>query len=103
VSEGAPATPLEPPRRRPVLLDGLVAFEALLYGAVALLLAAAAALVLAGTVDELARGISRGQGAVDIAVGVLDRILELGLLGFLALALALAVPLVRSRRTGADT
>ena len=41
------------------LLRGLVGFEALLYGAVALLLAAAAVLVLVGTVHELAHAISR--------------------------------------------
>jgi uncharacterized membrane protein (DUF373 family) len=47
----------------------------LLYGAVALLLAAAAVLVLAGTVHELFHGVSSGLGAVDTAVVVLDRIL----------------------------
>jgi predicted benzoate:H+ symporter BenE len=36
------------------LLKGLLGFEAFLYGAVALLLAAAAVLVLVGTVHELA-------------------------------------------------
>lgn len=57
------------------LLAGLVGFEVLLYTAVALLLAAAAVLVLVGTVDELAHGISKGQGSVNLAVTVLDRIL----------------------------
>ncbi len=140
------------------LLAGLVGFEMLLYGAVGLLLAAAAVLVLIGTVHELAHGISSGRGSVSIAVTVLDRILltliiaelvytlrfvlrthqiavepflfvgliavvrrilivtaqfeslpavgraltnvlyELGLLGFLALALSLAVYFVRSGR-----
>ena len=158
MTEGDPTAPGEPPRRRPGLLDGLVGFELLLYGAVAVLLAVAAVLVLVGTVHELANAISAGKGAVDTGVTVLDRILltliiaelvytlrfvlrtheiavepflfigmiavvrrilivtaqferlpaggrpltnlllELGLLGFLALALAVAVWLVRSRR-----
>jgi uncharacterized membrane protein (DUF373 family) len=140
------------------VLGGLVGFEALLYGAVALLLAAAAVLVLVGTVHELAHAISARRGAVDTGVTVLDRILltliiaelvytlrfvlrtheiavepflfigliavvrrilivtaqferlpsrgrpltnlllELGLLGFLALALAVSVRLVRRER-----
>lgn len=143
--------------RRPLLFQGLVGFETLLYGAVALLLATAAVLVLVGTVHEIAHAISTSAGAVDTAVTVLDRILltliiaellytlrfvlrtheiavepflfigliavvrrilivtaqferlpsagrqltnlllELGLLGFLALALAIAVRLVRHR------
>ncbi len=148
-----------PGRQRPGLLSGLVGFEVLLYAAVALLLAAAAVLVLVGTVHELAHGISSGRSAVGLAVTVLDRILltliiaelvytlrfvlrthqiavepflfigliavvrrilivtaqferpplagraltnlllELGLLGFLALALSLAVFLVRRGRS----
>jgi uncharacterized membrane protein (DUF373 family) len=146
-----------PPTRRPLLLEGLVGFENLLYGAVALLLVAAAAFVLVGTVHEIIQAVSRRAGAVDTAVTILDRILltliiaellytlrfvlrthqiavepflfigliavvrrilivtaqferlpsggraltnllfELGLLGFLALALAVAVRLVRER------
>ena len=146
-----------PPSRRPLLLEGLVGFENLLYGAVALLLVAAAAFVLVGTVHEIIHAVSRRAGAVDTAVTILDRILltliiaellytlrfvlrthqiavepflfigliavvrrilivtaqferlpaggrpltnlllELGLLGFLALALAVAVRLVRER------
>jgi uncharacterized membrane protein (DUF373 family) len=57
------------------LLAGLVGFEVLLYAAVSLLLAAAAVLVLIGTVHELVNGISAGRGAVDTAVNVLDRVL----------------------------
>lgn len=131
----------------------------LLYGAVAILLAAAAVLVLVGTVHELAEAISSGAGAVQTGVTVLDRVLltliiaelvytlrfvlrtheivvepflfigliavvrrilivtaqferlpaagraltnlllELGVLGFLALALAVALALVRRYRT----
>lgn len=145
------------------LLAGLVGFEVVLYAAVGLLLAAAAVLVLVGTVHELAHGISTGQGSVNIAVTVLDRVLltliiaelvytlrfvlrtheiavepflfigliavvrrvlivtaqferppsggraltnllfELGLLGFLALALSTAVFLVRRGRSANDT
>ena len=57
------------------LLRGLVGFELLLYGAVSILLATAAVLVLIGTVHELANAISAGKGAVDIGVTVLDRVL----------------------------
>jgi uncharacterized membrane protein (DUF373 family) len=131
----------------------------LLYGAVGILLATAAVLVLVGTVHELAEAISSGAGAVQTGVTVLDRVLltliiaelvytlrfvlrtheivvepflfigliavvrrilivtaqferlpaagraltnlllELGLLGFLALALAVALALVRRYRT----
>lgn len=162
------ATPLSPTRehssveshRAGLLLGGLIRFEELLYVAVGLLLAAAAVLVLVGTVHELAHGISSGAGAVTTAVTVLDRILltliiaelvytlrfvlrtheivvepflfigliavvrrilivtaqferppvagraltnlllELGLLGFLTLALAVALALIRRYRTG---
>ncbi|HEY5059254.1 MAG TPA: phosphate-starvation-inducible PsiE family protein [Gaiellaceae bacterium] len=142
------------------LLAGLVGFEVLLYAAVGVLLAAAAVLVLVGTVNELYHAVSAGQGAVDIGVNVLDRILltliiaelvytlrfvlrtheivvepflfigliavvrrilivtaqferpppggraltnlllELGLLGFLAVSLSVSVYLVRRGRTG---
>jgi uncharacterized membrane protein (DUF373 family) len=144
------------------LLKGLIGFEAFLYGAVALLLATAAVLVLVGTAHELAHAISTSAGAVDTGVAVLDRVLllliiaelaytlrfvlrthtiavepflfigliavvrrilnvtaqferlpsggrvltnfllELGLLGFLALALAIAVRLVRRAEPSAD-
>ncbi|HEY8725377.1 MAG TPA: phosphate-starvation-inducible PsiE family protein [Gaiellaceae bacterium] len=57
------------------ILAGLVGFEVLLYAAVGLLLAAASVLVLAGTVHQLAHGISSGRGSVNVAVTVLDRIL----------------------------
>ncbi len=159
-SRDPPLTEQAPGGQPRTLLRGLVGFEVLLYAAVALLLAAAAVLVLVGTVHELAHGISSGQSAVDLAVTVLDRILltliiaelvytlrfvlrthqiavepflfigliavvrrilivtaeferaplagraltnlllELGLLGFLALALSLAVFLVRRGRSG---
>ena len=55
--------------------SGLISFEAVLYVAVGLLLAAAAVLVLAGTVTSLVRAIDHGKGAVDVAVVVLDRML----------------------------
>ena len=142
-----------------MLLGALVRFEVLLYGAVAVLLAAAAVLVLVGTVHELATAVANGDAAVPTGVTVLDRILltliiaelvytlrfvlrtheivvepflfigliavvrrilivtaqferlpaagrpltnlllELGLLGFLTLALAVALALVRRGRT----
>jgi uncharacterized membrane protein (DUF373 family) len=86
----APAPPLEPPRaekRRPGLLEGLVAFETLLYGAVAVLLVAAAVLVLVGTVHELAHAIDTSAGAVDTGVMVLDRVLLLLIIAELAYTL----------------
>ncbi|HZC30433.1 MAG TPA: phosphate-starvation-inducible PsiE family protein [Gaiellaceae bacterium] len=54
---------------------GLIRFEEALYGAVGILLAVAAVLVLVGTVHELAHAISTSAGAVTTAVTVLDRIL----------------------------
>ncbi len=152
MSEGPP-----PAARRPLLFEGLLGFETLLYTAVGLLLATAAVFVLVGTVHEIAHAISTNAGAVNTAVTVLDRVLltliiaellytlrfvlrtheivvepflfigliavvrrilivtaqferlpsagrqltnfllELGLLGFLAVALAVAVRLVRQR------
>jgi len=80
-SQGAPpdlaASRVGGPQRGPGrgLLAGLVGFEVLLYAAVGLLLAAAAVLVLVGTVHELVHAVSAGRGAVDIAVTVLDRVL----------------------------
>ncbi len=162
MSDGATPAPPEQradPHWSEPLLQGLVRFEVLLYGAVAILLAAAAVLVLVGTVHELAEAISSGAGAVQTGVTVLDRVLltliiaelvytlrfvlrtheivvepflfigliavvrrilivtaqferlpaagraltnlllELGVLGFLALALAVALALVRRYRT----
>lgn len=69
------------------LLSGLVGFEALLYAAVALLLATAAVLVLFGTVHEIADAISANAGAVDSGVTVLDRILLLLIIAELAYTL----------------
>ncbi len=161
MSEGTAARASEPKpesgRPGPVL-EGLVRFETLLYGAVGLLLAVAAVFVLVGTVHEIVHAISSGAGAVTSGVTILDRILlaliiaelvytlrfvlrtheiavepflvvgliavvrrilvvtaqferppaagraltnlllELGLLGFLALALAVALALVRRYR-----
>jgi uncharacterized membrane protein (DUF373 family) len=57
------------------LLGGLVGFELVLYVAVGLLLAVAAAFVLVGTVHEVAHAISHRLGGVDTGVIVLDRVL----------------------------
>jgi uncharacterized membrane protein (DUF373 family) len=163
MNEPAPPSPVGPqsePRVPGLLLAGLVRFEMLLYGAVAILLASAAVFVLVGTVHEMAEAISSGAGAVQTGVAILDRVLltliiaelvytlrlvlrtheivvepflvigliavvrrilivtaqferspaagraltnillELGLLGFLALALAIALALVRRYRPG---
>jgi uncharacterized membrane protein (DUF373 family) len=144
------------------LLGGLVAFELVLYSAVGILLAVAAAFVLVGTVHEIGNAISHSRGGVDTGVIVLDRVLltliiaelvytlrfvlrtheiavepflfvgliavvrrilivtaqferpvggeavrnlllELGLLGFLALALAASLFLIRRGRPGVAT
>lgn len=53
----------------------LVFFEVVLYVAVSLLLAAAAVLVLTGTVSGIVHAVDQGRGAVEIAVLVLDRVL----------------------------
>ena len=84
--EAAPA-PDEPGSLDRSLLTGLVGFEAILYVAVAILLAAAAVLVLVGTVHELEHAISTRAGAVDTAVTVLDRILLLLIIAELAYTL----------------
>jgi uncharacterized membrane protein (DUF373 family) len=52
-----------------------IRFESLLYAAVGVLLAVAAAFVLVGTVSGLVRAVVHGDGAVDSGVIVLDRIL----------------------------
>jgi len=143
--------------------EGLVSFELVLYASVGLLLGLAGVFILAGTVSGLVRGAGDHDGAVDIAVLVLDRVLlalivgellytlrfvvrtheiavepflyigliavvrrilivtaqfeqgdiegraltntllEFGLLGLMVPALALAVWLVRSRRTSIQT
>jgi uncharacterized membrane protein (DUF373 family) len=54
---------------------GVESFEAALYSAVALLLGVAAILVVVGTIAGLVRQVGNQDGAVDIAVIVLDRIL----------------------------
>jgi uncharacterized membrane protein (DUF373 family) len=71
----SPLTGEEKGGSRHGLLGALVGFEVLLYAAVSLLLAAAAVLVLVGTVHELVHGISSRQDSVNIAVTVLDRVL----------------------------
>ena len=86
-SDEAPRAPDEPRSLDRSLLSGLVGFEAFLYVAVATLLAAAAVLILVGTVHELAHAISSGAGAVDTGVTVLDRILLLLIIAELAYTL----------------
>lgn len=78
MSESLPVAPPEQqtaPSGTTALLGALVRFEEVLYVAVGLLLAAAAVLVLVGTVHELYAGVSSHGGAVNTAVDVLDRIL----------------------------
>jgi uncharacterized membrane protein (DUF373 family) len=88
MSSDEAAPPPDPPRSLDrSLLKGLLGFEVFLYGAVALLLAAAAVLVLVGTVHELAHSISTSAGAVDIGVTVLDRVLLLLIIAELAYTL----------------
>jgi uncharacterized membrane protein (DUF373 family) len=86
-SDGAPPPPDESRPLDRSLLSGLVGFEAFLYLAVAILLAAAAVLILVGTVHELAHAIANGAGAVDTGVTLLDRILLLLIIAELAYTL----------------
>ncbi len=72
--------PLEPAGARQELLPRaiaamLVLFEGVLYTAVGLLLAVAAALILGGTVSQIVSDISDSTSAVQISVTILDRIL----------------------------
>jgi uncharacterized membrane protein (DUF373 family) len=55
--------------------DGLVRFEFVLYSAVGILLAAAAAFILAGTVSGLVHSVAQHRDSVDAGVVVLDRVL----------------------------
>jgi uncharacterized membrane protein (DUF373 family) len=78
VESGPPPTPAH--RRASEWLPdtigtGLISFEIVLYVAVSVLLAVAAVFVLYGTVSSLVHELRRGDGAVEIAVVVLDRIL----------------------------
>jgi uncharacterized membrane protein (DUF373 family) len=57
------------------IVSGLISFELALYVAVAILLAAAALLVVGGTVASLVGDLRGDDSAVGIAVIVLDRIL----------------------------
>src|SRR3954468_1399829 len=54
---------------------GLGTFELVLYSAVGVLLAIAAALVIAGTISGMVRQLGDRAGAVDVAVVVLDHVL----------------------------
>jgi uncharacterized membrane protein (DUF373 family) len=72
--------PLEPAGARQELLPRAIAatlilFEGVLYTAVGLLLAVAAALILGGTVSQIASDVSDNTSAVQISVTILDRIL----------------------------
>lgn len=88
MSAGHPAPAREEPRSLDrSLLGGLVGFEVFLYIAVAVLLAAAAVLVLVGTVHELVHAVSNRAGAVDTGVTILDRILLLLIIAELAYTL----------------
>jgi uncharacterized membrane protein (DUF373 family) len=65
--------PAEEPELR--VARGLIRFEFVLYAAVGMLLAAAAAFILAGTVSGLVGTALHHRGGVDAGVVVLDRIL----------------------------
>jgi uncharacterized membrane protein (DUF373 family) len=55
--------------------ERLVSFEFALYAAVGVLLAVAAGFILVGTVSGIVHALMNGDGAVDIGVIILDRIL----------------------------
>jgi uncharacterized membrane protein (DUF373 family) len=74
-----------------VIGDGLVSFELVLYVSVGLLLGVAGILILVGTVSGLFHGLERGDGAVDVAVLVLDRVLLALIVGELLYTLRFVV------------
>jgi uncharacterized membrane protein (DUF373 family) len=69
----------------------LGSFEVVLYASVGLLLAVAGILVLVGTTSGLVREINQGNGAVDVAVLVLDRVLLALIVGELLYTLRFVV------------
>lgn len=71
--------------------EGLVSFELVLYTCVGLLLGVAGVLILAGTVSGLVHGLQRREGAVDVAVLVLDRVLLALIVGELLYTLRFVV------------
>jgi len=71
--------------------EGLVSFELVLYACVGLLLGVAGILILVGTGSGLVHGLRRGDGAVDIAVLVLDRVLLALIVGELLYTLRFVV------------
>jgi len=71
--------------------EGLVSFELVLYASVGVLLGIAGVLIIVGTVSGLARGISHHDGAVDVAVLVLDRVLLALIVGDLLYTLRFVV------------
>ena len=71
--------------------EGLVSFELVLYASVGLLLGLAGVFILVGTVSGLVRGAGDHDGAVDIAVLVLDRVLLALIVGELLYTLRFVV------------
>jgi uncharacterized membrane protein (DUF373 family) len=71
--------------------EGLVSFELVLYLAVGLLLGVAGILVLISTVSGLVRGVGNADGAVEVAILVLDRVLLALIVGELLYTLRFVV------------
>jgi len=78
-------------RSTDAIAEGLVSFELVLYAAVGLLLGIAGILILGGTVSGLTRGIRNGDGAVEVAIFVLDRVLLALIVGELLYTLRFVV------------
>ena len=70
--------------------EGLVSFELVLYASIGLLLGVAGLLILVGTISGLVRGIG-DQGAIHVAVLVLDRVLLALIVGELLYTLRFVV------------
>src|SRR3954453_6095004 len=70
---------------------GLVALELVLYASVGLLLGVSGVLILGGTVSGLVRGVGHHDGAVGVAVLVLDRVLLALIVGELLYTLRFVV------------
>ena len=116
--------PRVPSRMRFDLRTGIVGAESLIYPVIGLLLVAAGALTLIGTVADVIEG-SRSRPVTDVGVFLLERILlifiiaellytlrlvdfggtilvEIGVLGALTLALAISIHLLRRSRASGD-
>ena len=80
-----------------------MSFELVLYASVGVLLGIAGVLIILGTVSGLARGVSHHDGAVDVAVLVLDRVLLALIVDELLYTLRFVVRTMRSPSSPSST